>query len=475
MGDPTEEVSDPAEGLAKRSDTPNETIANNDNDNDDDDDDDDECSDEVSLGFAVERSEPNALLRNQFVSKMGGSPAWLDPAHLPLESELRCKVTDEPLRYLLQLYAPCNDDPRAFHRALYLFVSPKGSQLSKPGAVRAFRCQLPRENAWYPYDPPEPDDYPSPLSVEAAELATTRCAPYAEDGATESGLRSVYEENELVVEPEPDASEAAAANPEVSRLMDEYRAKAAAAEAAEAARGGGGASATTPDLSMFPEAPDTALDDFGRFTARISRAPEQCIRYTFSEKASPLWASRHRRVELTDVPSCERCGAARRFEFQVMPQALTFLGIDSEHPESPDWATIAVYTCSASCSPLPPLPAAGSAMEDPTGGATSPAALAAVGLRATITGLASRTDLNGRECTILGWSEPPMAGAPAGGGGRWAVEVLPLTGGDKEREAREKVRIRSANLQPHALDSSTGHAREGGYAEEYVWVQYQGD
>ena len=34
---------------------------------------------------------------------------------------------------------------------------------------------------------------------------------------------------------------------------------------------------------------------------------------------------------------------------QVMPQLLSSLGIDDEHDSSLDWATLAIYSCAASC------------------------------------------------------------------------------------------------------------------------------
>ena len=113
----------------------------------DEEDDDDEgeedvfAEEEVSLGFARPPEDPGALLRNRFPSKLGGKPAWLDPVQLPLESdELRCGASGEPMRFLLQLYAPLDDgeDTRAFHRMLYVFVSSKGSRLAERGAVEAY-------------------------------------------------------------------------------------------------------------------------------------------------------------------------------------------------------------------------------------------------------------------------------------------------------------------------------------------------
>jgi pre-rRNA-processing protein TSR4 len=34
-----------------------------------------------------------------------------------------------------------------------------------------------------------------------------------------------------------------------------------------------------------------------------------------------------------------------------MPQLLSYLGVDEDDPSAPDWGTIAVYSCAASCDP----------------------------------------------------------------------------------------------------------------------------
>ena len=50
--------------------------------------------------------------------------AWLDPVHLPPPASLTCAATGTPLDFLLQVYAPVDGVVAAFHRALFIFVSP---------------------------------------------------------------------------------------------------------------------------------------------------------------------------------------------------------------------------------------------------------------------------------------------------------------------------------------------------------------
>ena len=72
----------------------------------------------MSLGFVADADPPSLLWRNQFPSKLGGVPAWLDPVHLPLQYELTCLQSQLPMRFLLQVYAATSDEPHAFHRGI---------------------------------------------------------------------------------------------------------------------------------------------------------------------------------------------------------------------------------------------------------------------------------------------------------------------------------------------------------------------
>jgi hypothetical protein len=63
-----------------------------------------------------------------------------------------------------------------------------------------------------------------------------------------------------------------------------------------------------------------------RMLLRIARAPSQVLRY--AKEQTPLWTSNKQIPEAKDIPPCERCGCKRQFEFQIMPQLISFLGID---------------------------------------------------------------------------------------------------------------------------------------------------
>ncbi|NWR88959.1 PDCD2 protein, partial [Furnarius figulus] len=85
---------------------------------------------------------------------------------------------------------------------------------------------------------------------------------------------------------------------------------------------------------------------FQMFKEKVAAEPEQIIRYCRGGEG-PVWVSGENRPEEKDIPNC-LCGAKRIFEFQIMPQLLNHLQVDSLG-ESIDWGTLVVYTCADSC------------------------------------------------------------------------------------------------------------------------------
>lgn len=102
------------------------------------DDDDDDADDlEWSLGFLERPIDVEALRRHHFPSKAGGAPAWLDPVRVPYEEELRT-ARGERMDFLLQVYAPVDEEHSAFHRTIYVFVSPHGGGRTRRAARGRF-------------------------------------------------------------------------------------------------------------------------------------------------------------------------------------------------------------------------------------------------------------------------------------------------------------------------------------------------
>ena len=77
---------------------------------------------------------------------------------------------------------------------------------------------------------------------------------------------------------------------------------------------GAGGAAAEPEVDADTSAcTKREVADFSSFTARIGRAPEQCLRYTYADDAQPLWASRQRRPS---IPTCERAVRADASSFR---------------------------------------------------------------------------------------------------------------------------------------------------------------
>ncbi len=129
---------------------------------------------------------------------------------------------------------------------------------------------------------------------------------------------------------------------------------------------------TAEDGLALTKDEDNADQLFIDFQARTSYNPEQVIRYIPYHRRqralasegkpapAPLWANIKRRLPTKAVPPCA-CGAARVFEFQIMPQLLYFFEQeDSEKrkgvkkiprgfSEDFDFGTVCVYTCGNNC------------------------------------------------------------------------------------------------------------------------------
>lgn len=260
---------------------------------------------------------------------------------LPSESQLRCPLTGKTRNFILQIYAPVFENEAAFHRTIFVFLSPNGNQVAKPGGCSAFRCQLSRENSFYSPMPPSIHDLTPPLarpSIEDPWNVANYEQSFKEGLQLEVSFGGVhlFPERNLLV------SEEASETEEEDEIMELDHTSVIQ-------------NVTEKEFTEMENCVSEEQCDFLEFQDRIRKAPSQCIRYCFEDSVTPLWPNRQGAM-IDQIPNCELCGAERRFEFQILPQMLNHLNIDPLDDEGYDWGTIAIYSCSKSCS-LPGSPA----------------------------------------------------------------------------------------------------------------------
>ena len=291
-----------------------------------------------------------------FPSKVGGKPVWLLPTQLP--SDLSCASCGRTMRFVLQLYCPRPEVAQAYHRSLMLFCC-GGKCLRTSAGWRALRCKLPQDTPWYVEEPDGSWTARGRESIPAAGAAATAGAP---NGPELSPLPELL----ISVDVEGDwrallAEADARSQVEARRLLTAYEASESEAGRGEASRPltARAAEGATDEDSLAADEEDVE-DSFYAFQRRASAYPEQSLRYNRDPAGVPLWAGTSgRRTE--PPPPCARCGAARTFECQVMPQLLCDLdahGLDDDATltaaleptsEALDWGVVVLYTCSASC------------------------------------------------------------------------------------------------------------------------------
>ncbi|KAM4695285.1 programmed cell death protein 2 [Discoglossus pictus] len=329
----------------------------------------------MELGF-VQETEGWRLRSAQFPSKAGGRPAWLGEVGVPGPEALQCGACGRPLAFLLQVYAPCTG---SFHRTIFIFCcrNPNCHCGADNRCYKVFRNHLPRKNDTYSYGPP-PESSPSEGDCMSFQLKCGLslcrvcgclgpktcsgchkvnycskahqvmdwkvqhkkvCKEHSDvSGAIVPDYGFLFPEYEIVTEPEesdsgcrdediePDEDVEAVTTSGIETYVD-------------------GLSLDESELEAM--AKHETKDDlvFNNFKKRIALEPEQVLRYC--RGGEPLWIS-HQNVPLEkDIPNCQ-CGAKRIFEFQIMPQLLNHLKVDSLG-ESIDWGVLAVFTCADNC------------------------------------------------------------------------------------------------------------------------------
>lgn len=295
------------------------------------------------------------------------------------------------MAFLLQVYAPMPQD-HSFHRTIFVFCCRDGSCHSKKytDCFLVLRNQLKRDNKFYSFNPPPELDEINELSMECqaeefkpktwtslcdvcgckGDKKCSKChvAQYCGrehqtvdwksghknlcpkfcsqenkehmlQGDKRGNSKILFPEYELVIETEPDENEESEKS-EKDRL-DEFKQFMKTNELLTDT----GSDKELESLASLGKEALLADKQFRKFKKRIAREPKQVLRY--HQNGEPLWVSDEGKPSKDDIPRCE-CGSERVFEFQIMPQLLNYLHVDSLE-ESADWGTLVVYTCAQSC------------------------------------------------------------------------------------------------------------------------------
>lgn len=368
---------------------PPQELAIRDTESEEDDEEDEEKEDDpMILGFVRTPENPHSLTRHFFPSKAGGTPAWLDPINIPTGLDSCCGICGNPLQFLIQVYAPIEEKDDAFHRTLSVFMCPSMACLQqdqieqrklpmeKPSrSLKVFRCQLARENPFYPVDPLKHDGHDAPLS--SGVTLCSWCGTWR-GGKICSGCKMArycnrqHQVNHWRTGHAADCRQILSMSTSVvAGSQNDYLVKAASTH-------------LWPELEIIDEeevdmdsegldeqVPENAIaanqrkdEEFLRqftgieasrdqkhwasFQARISRYPDQVLRYCRSKNAKILWPRLEGQPRITDIPKCTLCEGPRYFEFQILPQLLYFFKVQNDS-DSLDWGTIVIYTCPTSC------------------------------------------------------------------------------------------------------------------------------
>lgn len=374
-----------------------EEIAVGEDDNEEDEDEDEDFEEEeepVILGFVEKPEHSWSLLRQQFPSKAGGVPAWLDPDNLPSGTSCVCDICGEPLQFVLQVYAPLVEKDSTFHRTLFVFMCLSINCLlrdqheqwkhhpdKQSRSVKVFRCQLPRANPFYSSEPPKGNATDKPLTPGAPFCnwcgtwkgdkfcSSCKVARYCSQKHQAMHWRTGHRHQCQQLSLLPPSSESDACKGVTAQIKTQKAANKSVWPEYEVKN----EHESEYDTDMFGDnghsnnllvpreridnTMKSLLDNFegdgdkkcwAYFQERIAKAPEQVLRYCRSATAKPLWPMLDGRPSKADIPRCSYCGGDLCFEFQILPQLLYYFGVKND-ADSLDWATITVYTCEASC------------------------------------------------------------------------------------------------------------------------------
>ncbi|RWS07352.1 programmed cell death protein 2-like protein [Dinothrombium tinctorium] len=329
----------------------------------------------IDIGFVEKLDETQRfkLKSKYFPSKVGGKPSWLSLDSLPSTEQLKCDLCGNQLIYLLQIYAPFENNSNTFHRTLFVFCC-NHSKCAK--FFKVCRSQLSRSNRFYDYEPPDYeaevenvayDPKPEVFGVKTCAVcgcfsdklcsgckSVSYCCKEHQKfdwknshrsicGKSESTVDSkkslLFPEYELIIETEEELETNTNIENEESenQRIDEYLKYIKERKPL----------CQNENLDSYINC-EQSDELFKSFRKKIASNPDQVIRYYSYdrnvESFEPLWVNTEKP---SSTPNCSNCGSERALEFQIMPQLLYFVGENSDI----DFGILTVYTCKNSCEP----------------------------------------------------------------------------------------------------------------------------
>ncbi|CAB4307354.1 unnamed protein product [Prunus armeniaca] len=344
-------------------------------DEDDEEEEDEEARNSVVLGFVKKPKTARSLLRHFFPSKAGGVPAWLDPENLPSGRSCFCNICDEPLQFVLQVYAP-EEKQSAFHRTLFVFMCTSMVCLRRDQHEQ-WKCHQDKPSRRF-----SAANYPviilstqvshqrrivqtrllrlelhSVIGVAAGRGLNAVQVKHSRTGH-EHDCQRLRINSQLADSSSDETTPAVLLKVASNNVWPEYKIIQESESSYETDMpddtvcSNSLVSSNRTDDALMSIAENFEGDDdrksWASFHERIALAPEQVLRYCRIPGAKPLWPVSSGRPSKADIPKCSYCAGPLCFEFQIMPQLLFYFDVKND-VDSLDWATIAVYTCEASC------------------------------------------------------------------------------------------------------------------------------
>ncbi|KAH8865160.1 Programmed cell death protein 2 [Schistosoma japonicum] len=332
-----------------------------------------------TLGFAVVDTSWH-LVSHLFADKVGGKLAWLALRYLPSPNQLKCLICSNPMCFLLQIYSPLSGNSDCFHRMLFLFICRNGECHNQPdyAAFCVFRSQLSRQNSYYSFEPPK-NEFPNRETLNS--MIKADCFPWAgkyssicpicgckadktcskrkmafyyskvhqnldwkrhklECGLEYQRTMLLFKKNSFLLHEYRLRSKSERKNFASGNDNPPEKEEESDTEALESKHSN---DTEVTDLESIAKKVSKEEARFRMFKEAMKSAPDQVIR--FQRDGKPIWLSDNP----VEVKNCEVCGAERVFEFQVTPQLLCHLKLDTIGELNPDFGSLYIFTCSNSC------------------------------------------------------------------------------------------------------------------------------